>query len=289
METLTGVVAVTLSPNTLYLIRMIDQNHLEVIDHEDNPLISDVNGVLTIQLPEKYTKYDGWFALEVSTISGNIVYLDSVVSTRPYVDAQAAVDYMKGKINLEQALEYEHVARQLINSIVGYEFIFTRKDIHVVGNGSDFATTDDRINKVFSVRENNVVVWEDGGDFFYKPWVNLYGVVRDAGFNTDNRMEHSITWYNRYDSPQFKFGWDYVFDVEAGWPVIPNDIRLVTLLLINDIACGNNRYFNKYIESWRTSGQSIYYMPEVIGGTGNLYVDNILSKYVLGSIRPKVL
>jgi len=265
---------------------MIDQNDLEVIETTGT---SSASGDLLIPLPTKYTKYDGWFALEVSRL-GSIVYLDTVLSVRPYVNIDRIVEYMEGKVDEAQAIEYESIARKLINSIVGFEFTFVHKDIHVTGNGTDFVVTDDRILKVYSVTENNVTVWTDGEPFEYKPWVNLRGIVKnDVGINEhQNRSEYVISWYNRYGGSLFRNGWDYIFEVDAGWPVIPQDIQDATLLLINDIACGNNRYYNKYISGVR-GPINITYFPQVIAGTGNLYVDNILSKYVLESIRAKVI
>lgn len=283
MEVLDNTVTVPLNPNTAYGIKMTDQNDLEVIETTGTSLS---NGNLVIPLPLKYTKYDGWFALEISRL-GSTVYLDTVVSTRPLVNISKIVEYMEGKVTEEQAIEYESIVRKLIHSIVGFDFSFVHKDIHVTGNGTDFVVTDDRILRVYSVSENNVVIWTDGEDFSYTPWVNLRGIVRE-GIPEQNRIEHVISWYNRLDRPLFKSGWDYIFEVDAGWPVIPQDIQDAALLLINDIVCGNNRYYNKYISSVK-GPININYFPQVISGTGNLLVDNILSKYVLESIRAKVI
>jgi hypothetical protein len=298
MEVLDNTVTVTLAPSTNYTIRMIDQNDLDTFVTTGT---SNSQGKLIIPLPEKYTKYDGWFALEIALSNGSIVYLDTVSSVRPLVNIPTIVDYMKGKVNTDQAIEYESVARHLIQSIVGFDFTFVHKQLHVVGNGTDFIVTDDRILKVYNISENNVVVWNDGEEFAYQPWVTLRGIVRSGGTDYDNRSEtsytyrpalsrygSSITWNDPYSTAQFHSGWDYVFEVDAGWPVIPQDIQTAALILINDIACGNNRYYNKYISGVR-GALNISYFPQVIAGTGNLFVDNVLSKYVLESIRAKVI
>ena len=285
MEVLDYTVTVTLAPSTNYNIRMIDQNDLSVYTTTGT---SNSQGRLIIVLPEKYTKYDGWFALEISLINGSVVYLDTVLSTRPLVSIPTIVSYMEGKVDEVKAAEYESVARNLIESIVGFPFTFVHKDLHVVGNGTDFVVTDDRILKVYTVTENNVVVWTEGQEFEYTPWVNLRGIVKNEGIGSFNRSESVISWYSANYGNVFKHGWDYIFEVDAGWPVIPQDIQTAALILINDIACGNNRYYNKYISGVK-GALNITYFPQVIAGTGNLYVDNILSKYVLESIRAKVI
>lgn len=286
MEVLDNVVKISLAPSTAYAIKMTDQNDLSVVEAVG---ASNSQGELVINLPTKYTQYDGWFALEVSLLNDSVVYLDTVLSVRPLVPINTIVEYMEGKLTEEQAAEYESYVRHLINSIVGFEFNFVHKNLHTVGNGTDFVVTDDRILKVYSVKENNIVIWSntDASQFPYEPWVNLRGIVRKET-DTDNRLEGVIGWSTRYGSPIFRYGWDYVFEVDAGWPVIPQDIQNATLLLINDIACGNNRYYNKYISSVK-GAINISYFQQVIAGTGNLYVDNILSKYVLESVRAKVL
>jgi hypothetical protein len=285
MEVLDYTVEVTLAPSTNYNIRMVDQNDLSVYTTTGT---SNSQGRLIIVLPEKYTKYDGWFALEISLINGSVVYLDTVLSTRPLVSIPTIVSYMEGKVTEAKAIEYESVARNLIESIVGFPFAFVHKSLHVVGNGTDFVVTDDRILKVYSVTENNVVVWTEGQEFEYAPWVNLRGIVKNEGADPFNRSESVISWYSNHYGSVFKRGWDYVFEVDAGWPVIPQDVQTAALILINDIACGNNRYYNKYISGVK-GALNITYFPQVIAGTGNLYVDNILSKYVLESIRAKVI
>lgn len=286
MEVTGGTVQVTLAPTTLYNISMIDQNSLKVTTSTGT---SNGSGVLTITLPIDYTKYDGWFALEISQGS-NVVYLDTVTATRPYVEASKIVSYVLPKvITTDQAIEYERIARYLINSIIGFSFEFVRKDVHLVGNGTDFLPTDERITKIFSVKENNETIWVEGEDYPFGPFVGLHSVARSYGDETANRLEYKIVWNNRGGYPDFVENSDYVLDAEIGWQVVPQDIQEATLMLVNDIVCGTNRYTNKYIDAFGSGAGRIDYFREAIRGTGNLIVDNILSKYILESVRAKVL
>lgn len=286
MEVTSGQIQVTLSPNTTYDVSMVDQNDLTVTSTTGT---SNVSGVLTIPLPEKYTRYDGWFALEISN-GGNVVYMDSVTSTRPFVTAQQIIDYMDGKVTTTaEAIELERAARYQIEAIIGFSFDYARRELHLVGNGTDFLPSHERITKVYSVKENNQTIWSDGEGYAFKPFVGFNSVVRDAEDDSDNRLEYKVVWNNRYAAPEFKENYDYVVDAEVGWQVIPQDIQEATLMLVNDIVCGNNRYSNKYIRSVDTGAMSFDYYKDVVGGTGNLMVDNILSKYVLESVRARVL
>lgn len=286
MEITGGPLQVTLAPSTQYDILLTDQNTLK---ETTSTATSDGSGVLTISLPIDYTKYDGWFSLQISQ-GASVVYLDTVTAVRPYVDPSKLVTYVLPKvITLAEATEYEKIARLWIDAIVGFSFEFVRKELHLVGNGTDFLPTHDRLNAIYSVKENNEIVWQTGDADPFKPWNGLYTVVRDLGDTTANRQEFVNTWSTRYGEPTFIENYDYVVDADCGWPVVPQDIQEATLMLATDIACGNNRYSNKYIKSTGAGQQSIDYFYRANAGTGNLIVDNILSKYVLESVRARVL
>jgi len=286
MEILGGSLDITLAPNTSYDITMIDQDTLKTSTSAGT---SNGAGTLTVVLPIDYTKYDGWFSLEIAN-NGNVVYFDTVTSTRPYADPSRIVDYVLPKvITVEQATEYERIARTLINAILGFEFSYKRKNLHLVGNGTDFLPTGERVLKVYSVKENNQVIWSDGDQYAFEPFVGQYAVVRDAGDEPDNRLESRMTWSTRYAAPEFIENYDYVLDADCGWPVVPQDIQDVTMMIAADIACGNNRYSNKYIKSTGSGQQSIDYFYRVTAGTGNVIADKILSKYAAEAIRVQVL
>ena len=280
MEVSTGSVTVRLSPSTTYDVVLIDQNDFS---ETTSTLVSGATGDLVVPLPEKYTKYDGWFSLNVS-YNGSLVYVDTVTSKRPYASSSNIIANISKAISQAQAVTYERLARELINSILGFEFSLTRKKVHLTGTGTDFLRTDERIVKVFGVKENNVTIWSDGDDDPFTSSPGSYSVVRSYN-EEQNRAEYSLYNYGG----EFRWNFDYEIDAEVGWQVVPQDIQDAAIMLVDDIACGNNRYTNKYIDSFDSGTVKIDYYKGATAGTGNLLVDNILSKYVVESIRAKVL
>lgn len=280
MEVSTGSITIRLSPSTAYDCVLVDQNDFSEVSLA---LVSTPTGDLTINLPEKYTRYDGWFALNVFQ-GPSIVYVDTVTSKRPYASVSNILSNISKTISSTQAAMYERIARELINSIVGFEFDFKRKRLYLTGNGTDLLTTDERIAKVFSVKENNVLIWSENDPDAFTNWDNNYTIVRQY-VGEQNRAEYSLFSYGG----EFRWQHDYEIDAEVGWQVVPQDIEDATIMLVDDIACGNNRYANKYIDSYTSGEVKVDYFREVTKGTGNLLVDNILSKYVVESIRAKVL
>jgi hypothetical protein len=255
MEIFGSTITITLSPNTNYKATLTDQTTFETIDITAT---SDSAGKVTFTLPDTYTVYDGWFAFDVYVVSTNaLVYSDSVKSTRPYVSASELVSYMENKITTAQAIEYERIARGWIDNILGYSFEFVRKEIIGLGTGEDTLWTQERVNYIYSVKYNNTdeeIVWEPG--------------------------DEAVVYTKDYE---------YLVDADCGWRVIPQDIKDATCILVNDIYCGNNRYSNKYLRTYGDGTHNMTYLSKVFAGTGNLIVDNILSKYVLDSVRVQVM
>jgi hypothetical protein len=295
MEVFGDTATYTLKKSTDYFVSVVNQESGYLMA---TPYTSDSKGLLTIDLIDEVTgNYDYWVSVEIvegtTALGGPVVLLDSVTKVRPYATATEAIVYMGGKITQPQALEYERFARALINNIIGTPFSFNRKTVLVNGNGTDHLLFDERVGKVFNVWENGELVWSvDMVDspLLYSRGNNPYNViVTDLNDGEVNRMEHVNTWSTRYYYPTFKAGYDYQVDAEYGWQVVPQDIKDATLLLINDISCGNNRYANKYIKQFANGPQNLSYFDNSIRGTGNLLVDNTLEKYKMEAIRAKVL
>jgi hypothetical protein len=259
-------------------------------------LTSDSKGVLTIPVPNYY--YDNWYALTIfeGTDSGPIVLMDTVTKSRQYASTNEILSYMQGKVNPAQATEYEAVARMVINGIIGFEFSFKIDKVMVPGNGTDYLNFDNRLHSIVHLYHNNEKIWDFDSvwladnvpGFTPTPVLHGYSLVAKPDDAVDF-AEFPQTWSTRYGTPFFKANNDYEVFGEWGWPVVPEDIRRATLLMVNDIACGNARYQNKYIDSFSNGINRIDYFKEAIKGTGNLIVDQILSKYVVESIRARAL
>lgn len=259
-------------------------------------LTSNAKGVLTVPIPNYY--YDNWYALTVweGDDEGPIVLMDTVTKSRQYASTNDILAYMQGKVNPAQAEEYEAIARMVINNIIGFEFSFRLGTVPVNGNGTDFLNFDNRLHSIIRLYCNNEKVWDfdpvwlttnDPG-FTPTPVLHGYSLVAMPD-DAVNMAEFPQTWETRYGTPFFKNNYDYAVYGEWGWPVVPEDIRKATLLIVNDIACGNTRYQNKYIDSFSNGINRIDHFKEAIKGTGNLMVDQILSKYVTESIRARAL
>lgn len=321
-----------LMPNTEYASLIYD-DHFQLLDVLQTT--TDNNGLWEQILPEYYQKYDDEYRIEVyekigedensDPILGELVMIDTMTIMRPYVDPDNLADTPD---DVEEAKMYEAIARAIINSITG-GFMYERKVVETVGLGNDYLAIPFRLNKVLSVVENDVVVFDS--ESTDPNWVNTrnYYITPDKGSISVavpgttgyNRLQSnppqrprgasdSFTLYNTNDSPNFSdgmtystkvfadgaggspmfpSGWDYIVTVEAGWPIIPQDIKQATTLIVNDLRCNNIPYINSYIQEFNSDQFTLKFERGVFKDTGNRIADKILSAYVRPIYRLGVL
>jgi hypothetical protein len=262
---------------------------------------------------------------ETTVLRGDLVWVDTITIMRPYLDPETIADTPE---DIEDARVYEEISRAIINSITG-GFMYKRETVETVGLGNDYLSVPFRLNKIIRVYENDVIVydtepadpatWTNVREYYITPdkasismsVPNSNGLNRNQSkpVNTRRGASDSFTLYNTNDSPNFAYdvydnktfsdfganaamfpsGWDYVVIVEAGWPIIPQDIKRATGLIINDIKCNNLPYINQYISEYKSDQFNIKFSDLAFKDTGNRIADRILSAYVRPIYRLGVL
>ncbi len=97
-----------------------------------------------------------------------------------------------------------------------------------------------------------------------------------------------LNYYGR-SGTSFPRGVDYTFILDVGYKAVPPDVEKAAIMLINDLKCGNNEYWKRFVTQYNTDQFSIKYAPEFLKGTGNLIVDKILDGYKGNVIKPGVI
>ena len=322
-----------LEPSTEYVVTMMDDHATDLVEL---PATSDGDGVISISLPDYFSRYDDEYRMEIylnlgdngdgTYDRGDIVLIDTVTIMRPYVNP---VDFSDSDSpeDIQQARSYEAIARAMINSITG-GFEYRRETVETTGLGSDYLAIPFRLNKIIRVYENGALVydafptdseWVNVREYYVTPdnsaiTVNIpttIGVNRRQSKPVRGRTagSDSFTTYNTNDSPvysegiydsktfvdmtgssvMFPNGWDYTVIIDAGWPIIPQDIKQATILLMNDLKCNNIPYINSYIKEYKSDQFNLSFDPGVFKDTGNRVADKILSAYVRPIYRMGVL
>ena len=248
-----------LEASTDYIIEIFDDHNFSVVSAT---VTTDGAGELTYQLPDDFSKYDETYSLYVYTIDLNdnpdeTVIIDSLYIYRPYVNP---IDLSDSSCENEY-INLERTARQIIDTLVG-GFYYSRSEVETTGLGADFLPLPKRANRINQVYENNIKVYDRldpiDGQYTYilSPDKTALTIQVDSP-ESYNRMQSKpvhlpvaasdsfMLYGDDYDavlalteikgSAMFPKDWDYTIYGEWGWPVVPQDIKDATRMLIGKI------------------------------------------------------
>jgi len=274
-----------LVPSTQYTLSYKDMvTDLEFSDEST----SNASGEVTFTLDARFAKYDGLLDAVVTNYLEEEVIVTNIDVVRSYVSDLSALSTSLNK-SLSAVKDMERTARYIIDSEVSSGFGFIRKEKEVVGNGSDFLVINEKINKLYKVYENGVLLYDSESE---NNEVN-FAISKDKTSVVpveaqQNKTEYPEVWRDRYLGRTFADGYDYIIDADYGYKIIPQDIQEAAELLCADMSNDNMKYLNKYIESFDNEDFKIKFAKNFNASTGNLVVDRILTKYK-NSIRVGVL
>jgi hypothetical protein len=248
----------------------------------------NANYVWTIGLSGKY---DTDYRVVITDASGDAIHDETYEIVRPYV-----VPSTLGTTASETAeyAKYEEIARAVIDSVIPEGFYYKKKTLEVVGLGADYIPLWGDAKRILNVYENNELVTD-----------RTYEITKDKTAITEvaadrvNRNEQAplilpaagsdLVDANLPPLRGFPNGYDYKFVLEVGYSAVPSDIVRAATLLIDDIKCGRNDYYQRYISAYNTDQFRLQFDSRVFEGTGNILVDKILSKYAKSITRLGVL
>jgi hypothetical protein len=280
---------------TIYLEDLVDHSY------ENIEIVSDDDSQINYVMPQSKVQFDREFLFRVYDADDEIVIDSNLTVYRPYVDPN-----LLGTTEEEIAeyKELEIVARGIIDSYLGSSggFYNHKLVIQQVGQGTDYFPIWHDTNRVLKVYENNTLVFdyedtETEWDFTYIMTLDNSAVMRvETGVYNRIEARGSITMRATGDlgfyggqGVAFPRGVDYTFVLDAGFKAIPPEIELATKYLIEDIKCGNNDYYKRFVTQYTTDQFSVKFAPQFLEGTGNIIVDKILSNYKGMNFKPGVL
>lgn len=291
-----------LDPNTEYLLEIYD-DHTNIVVSAS--VLSNGSGIIEYELDKDFEKFDETYALYVYSLNellepDQTIIIDNLYIYRPYINPLSLAETPGEE---EEYIVLERTARQIIDTLVG-GFYYTRSDVETTGLGADFLPLPQRANRINQVYENNVKIYDRldpiAGQYTYfitpdKSAMTIsasgeYNRLQSKSVHLPVAASDSFMLYgDDYDAVQalteikgagiFPKDWDYVVYGEWGWPVVPQDIKNATKMLINDLKCNNLAYVNKYITEYQTDQFRVKYADIATSGTGNLIVDKILQAY----------
>jgi hypothetical protein len=256
----------------------------------------------TITLNSDVCKYDRSLVIEIQSIQVNGYSTDTIDVTikRPYATYSEIYSYFQNYnvisgsnilYNETQAFveKLERKARYLINAYTGNEFKFEYKTVGAYGQNTDLLHLGQRIESFDKITYDDYVIYDSKED----PAIDLLDVtlaIAPSKFSIKVVAEGvNITeWVdqNPLQNPSY-FGKDsaYLVRGEYGWKAVPEDIKIAVYELINDFLCNDFIYRNKGLKSINNDSFNIQFADGMLNGTGNLYVDSLLSQYKVWNLK----
>ena len=177
----------------------------------------------------------------------------------------------------------------MINTYINSEFKFEYKTVGAYGQNTDLLHLGQRIESFDKITSDDYVIY----DSTEEPVLDILGAtlaiapskfaikILSEGVNITEWVDQ-----NPLQNPSY-FGKDssYLIRGEYGWKAIPEDIKIAVYELINDFLCNDSIYRNKGLKSIQNDSFNIQFADGMLNGTGNLYVDSLLSQYKVWNLK----
>jgi hypothetical protein len=265
----------------------------EVSDHQDS--------IFVITLSPSVSKYDRSLKIEIQSIqtdnySEDELYITLVrpLATLAEINEYFSINFSSTESILENSSsdfvkKLERKARYFINAYTGNDFKFEYKTVGAYGLNTDLLHLGQKIESFDKITYDDYVIYDSTED----PAIDLLDItlaVAPSKFSIKVVAEGvNITeWVdqNPLQNPSY-FGKDsaYLVRGEYGWKKVPEDIKIALYELINDFLCNDYIYRNKGMKSVQNDSFNIQFADGMLNGTGNLYVDSLLSQYKVWNLK----
>lgn len=220
---------------------------------------------------------------------------------RPYCNINEAVEDLnistdssdpnyKSYHELQMAEKY---ARKLIEEFTGQEFYLYDDTIIVYGDGSDILTLPTRIDTVYQLYANDILLVDDIEKI--NNW-GLTPMVSETGFgvriNRANLVDNTVYVANGMIPPSvndinlstiFANNVRYKVVARFGWKSVPDEVEQACIQLMGHYFAKDRMWADRYLKNISTFDWDFEYSDEVYKGTGCAYADKLLGEFVLSS------
>ena len=150
-----------------------------------------------------------------------------------------------------------------------------------------YSTTGIEFGTVQRIWENKYVISTDNSAIMRLALDTVYDRFESAPL----RLPFAVGDLSYYGRPGVAFpkGTDYIFVLDVGYKAVPPDVEQAAIMLINDLKCGNNDYYKRFVTQYSTDQFDLKFAPQFLQGTGNMIVDKILDNYSGNVFKPGVI
>lgn len=184
----------------------------------------------------------------------------------------------------EEIASVEQAVRHIIAAHTGQNFGKYVGPISVTGSGDTNLRLPRRLISYITVNGSNyfnqLLALRGGGWFLQSKHVYTPSVRADfEGWHYNNTYPITAP-YSRALSTFVKHQ-EYVIDGVWGWEEVPQPVKEAAKLLVNDYACADSMYRDRFLTSMTAADWRIQFHEGAFSNTGNVRANQLLSEYVL--------
>jgi len=270
---------------------------VDVFAYRDGELVHEflsasvANGEISVTIPLFLNQFDGNLSIQFSITyqeEGEIYTINKAVPVNMVTPilSFAEIREIDPVVFATDAdvIKIEKAVRHIIQAYTGQEFGHFIGEQTIKGSGSSVLFLPRKllaINK-FNGRdeaESFYQIGEDGYTLRFYNWgvppvkADYYGLHMHVGGVIHNPNSVSLG--------QFRDGNLYVVDGNWGWEEVPAAVKEAAKLLVNDYACADSQYRDRYLTSMTAADWRIQFNSGAFVRTGNVRADQLLSDYVV--------
>jgi hypothetical protein len=241
-----------------------------------------VNGAVEVQLP--YLQYDGEVAVNWTFSipgSGSITdrtYYDIV--TPLLTKEEVAAIFSPQPLDDAEYIKIEAAVRHVINAHCGQTFGKYIATWKVRGDASNSLELPARLLEALNINGDaganyNII----GGGFNLRRYEYAeVNIKADIGV-----PQPSGVIYDPYSINRRKYLGDQIYSIYGiwGYNAVPNTVKEAAKLLVNDYACADANYRDRYLTSMTAADWRIQFNAGAFINTGNVRADQLLEPYVM--------
>lgn len=225
-----------------------------------------------------------FWSFRTNTFSGNeIVTVTDTYDVVTRILSDVEIREVHPAATKDEIIRIERATRHIINAHTGQRFGRSVGDRKVRGTGSKSLFLPERLLSLESVNgvsaSSRYVVDADGYVLRHYPWgvppvkADFDGLHMHVGGVIHN--PNSVNMAEWKKSQYFTIGGIW------GWEQVPQQVKEAAKLLVNDYACADIAYRDRYLASMTAADWRIQFHAGAFTNTGNVRADQLLSDYVI--------
>lgn len=245
-----------------------------------NPTLTD--GSITINIPYPQTVLDGDITIETQftlatetltkTIAARVVTPVLTISEMQTILPNASDDEIR---------RVERKVRSVIEAFTGQYFGKYTGTMYVYGGGDSFLYSSRKILSVTGLEYNGATFAGSGFQITHNGWA----VTPAKGYLEVNTISAGDVYRSGpviaspYGNATFTTGMQYGIVGIFGYDYVPFEVKEAARALVNDYACQESLYRERYISDIRAADWRFAFNTGAFIGTGNVVADQLLAGY----------